>query len=179
MKKFILLPLAFTIAMTFFSLSCFQGLITTIEDQITDVVDTTRLAVFPVNHEFTSTGVRITATTPSLTSFGTDIPSEYSYSLHYVNAALAYPTITSTNIADFPPKTGKELYDALPLLPSGSSVSTPIALGDPGAGVEITFDIIDLVADTLYLYVVQTYHPSKTNGYTSVSAEKGWFKTLP
>ncbi len=177
MKKFILLPLAFTIAITFFSFSC----------AATAIVPTAEVNLAVTSVSVTGTGATrtIRATTPSATEFGAEDPSQYSYVLHYVNTRLAYPDITdtagtpSTDINDFLPKNGKELKESLPTLPSGSAISTGIAPGDPGAGVEIFFVITDLEANTLYLYVVETFHNVNANSYTSISDTSGSFATAP
>ncbi len=176
MKKIILLPLAF--AMTLFSLSCLETLIS----QIESVIEEDRLSVLSGPPMVTGTSVTITAITPSGILFGSEKnPSEYTYTMYYVKASDAYPTVASTEIADFLPLTGEELKTAA--IDSGSSVQLPSDPLNPSVGALITFNIpapaaVALDPDTLYLYVIETFHPSNDSSYTSISEDnRGWFKT--
>ncbi len=176
MKKFILLPLAF--AMTLFSLSCLENLIS----QIESVIEGDKLSVISSPPTVTGTSVTIMAITPAGIIFGSEKnPSEYSYTLYYVKANDAYPAVESTEIADFLPLTGEELKTAA--IASNSSVQLPSDPLNPSVGDLITFNIpaptaAALDPDTLYLYVIETFHPSNDSSYTSVSEDnRGWFKT--
>ncbi len=177
MKKFILLPLAFTIAMTFFSLSCLESLIAKIEAAI----DENTSSVITVEITGTGTTRKVTAMTPpaSILDDNPGEANENTYILYYVNAKLAYPDITpGTDIAEFLPKTGEELATkAKDLIATDASGKVTSNLASPGPETSISFTISSLEADTVYLYVIETFHSERINSYTPVTAEKGSFKT--
>ncbi len=180
MKKFILLPLAFTIAITFFSFSCTTSVVP-IDDQ-GNPIDPPTSTNFAVSFgSVTKTGTTgttgmIRATTPSTTVFGDKIPSEYSYTLYYVKASDAYP-ITSQAIADFLPLTAEELKTAA----TTASVTLAQASSDPAtpeADTPISFAFSNLANNTLYLFFIETSHRTEeASSYTSISQTSGWFST--
>ncbi len=229
MKKFVLLPLVFTIAMTFFSLSCLEDLASKIEgifsegtEQASNVQDTNTdtntdtdrrddyrdtdtytdtdrqsnsreeneiLRVHSVEIAGTGTARTITATVPSSYLFDAH-PKEYSYSLYYLDSSFSEQVRDSIGYSGDP----REITSFLPITNTGSELkdiawvyawlsndfskisSVP---NNPNAGESITFDISGLNPDALYLYLIETYHPSKANSYTAITETRGWFKTAP